>query len=64
MGSHDLSSSGCMKSKVRMGCFLTTLIMYQYSIGVSFQEMNVPLRLRDSHLNYPRDNLPSDKIGL
>ena len=36
--------------------------MYQYSIGVSFQDINIPLRLRDSYLNYPSDNSPSDKI--
>ena len=61
MGNHDLSPSGCLKSKVMMG--YSPNIMYQYSIGVSFQEINVPLRPKDSYLNYPSDNLLSDKIG-
>ena len=53
-----------MKSKIRMGYspnYFNYVSVY-YTVGVSFQDINVPLRLRDSYFNYPSDNFPSDKV--
>ena len=46
MGNHDRHLQVVRSQKSGWGILLTTLIMYQYRVGVSFQEINVPLSLR------------------